>query len=95
MPDAPPRWTNGAAIYQARKNAGLTVRDVAGLTGSTAAHISQLETGGCEASVRMLSLLADALNIERGPLIRSADEAVVAGELAARTRAARIESRVA
>ena len=84
MPEAQPRWTDGAKIVQARERAGLSQRQLAALIGTTAATVSHIETGKCEASVRMISLVADALGVERGPFIRSAGEALVAGDLIAR-----------
>ncbi len=84
MPESSPRWTDGAKIVQARERAGLSQRQLAALVGTTAATVSHIETGKCEASVRMISLVADALGVDRGPFIRSANDALVAGELLAR-----------
>lgn len=90
MPESVPRWTNGAKIIEAREAAGLSQGQLAVLIGTTKAAVSAIETGKREASVRVLSLLADALHLDRGPLIRSKDEAVVAGELLAQTAALRV-----
>ena len=84
MPDTPTastplRWTNGHAVAAARADAGITQTELAARVGVTKVAISHIEAGRSEASARMLSLIADALGIDAGPLIRPASAMIAAG----------------
>lgn len=64
----------GAAIRQARRDAGLTVRQVAEVLGVSAATISAIENGKTGISVARLSALAHALSTSTASLLARASQ---------------------
>ena len=76
-----PEFTIIQAIIDARKNTGLTQKQLSELTGIDQADISRLENGNANQSLNTLKRLAAAmgmtLKIEFMPSIREDKEAVV------------------
>lgn len=59
----------GRAIKQSREARGLTVRELAKLTGIAPNHISRIEVGRYNFTVDSIALLAKALGMESVPLV--------------------------
>jgi len=62
----------GAFIRQQRKRANLSLRQLAELTSLSNPYLSQVERGLHQPSVRVLRLLADALNVSAETLLAEA-----------------------
>lgn len=61
----------GATVRALREKKGMTVTDLARVTGLSPAHISEIERGRTAASVATLEKLAAALGVSPGVLVRS------------------------
>ena len=66
------RQALGAFIRQQRQRAGLSLRQLAELTSLSNPYLSQVERGLHQPSVRVLRLLADALNVSAETLLAQA-----------------------
>jgi transcriptional regulator with XRE-family HTH domain len=100
MPDRPGPWgeaqrdaweaqrgTLGAFIREQRKQANLSLRQLAELTRLSNPYLSQIERGLHQPSVRVLKAISDALNLsaetllaQAGLIDRVVEENTVAGE---------------
>lgn len=69
----------GIALREARRQLGLTLRDLAELGGCNFAFLSQVENGKRGASIRTLDGLAAAVQLPLSELVRRA-EAIMEGE---------------
>jgi transcriptional regulator with XRE-family HTH domain len=66
------RQSLGAFIRDRRKRANLSLRQLAELTSLSNPYLSQIERGLHQPSVRVLRLLADALNVSAETLLAEA-----------------------
>jgi transcriptional regulator with XRE-family HTH domain len=85
MPDMPGRWGDaqrdaweaqrealGAFIRERRKQANLSLRQLAELTSLSNPYLSQIERGLHQPSVRVLRAISDALNLSAETLLTQA-----------------------
>jgi transcriptional regulator with XRE-family HTH domain len=94
MPDMPGPWgdaqrdawearreTLGAFIRERRKQANLSLRQLAELTSLSNPYLSQIERGLHQPSVRVLKAISDALNLSAETLLAQAGliDAIAAG----------------
>ncbi len=77
MPDTPRSWEAqrehlGAFIRERRKQANLSLRQLAELTSLSNPYLSQIERGLHQPSVRVLRAISDALNLSAETLLAQA-----------------------
>jgi transcriptional regulator with XRE-family HTH domain len=77
MPDTPGSWEAqrehlGAFIRERRKQANLSLRQLAELTSLSNPYLSQIERGLHQPSVRVLRAISDALNLSAETLLAQA-----------------------
>jgi len=77
MPDTPGSWVAqrehlGAFIRERRKQANLSLRQLAELTSLSNPYLSQIERGLHQPSVRVLRAISDALNLSAETLLAQA-----------------------
>jgi len=105
MPDRPGSWGDasrdaweaqrealGAFIRERRKQANLSLRQLAELTSLSNPYLSQIERGLHQPSVRVLRAISDALNLSAETLLAQAGLIdAIAAEAGPRTSAAPVE----
>src|ERR687896_2677414 len=64
----------GPAIRRVRREWGLTLEELAGEVGTSAAHLSRLESGTRQPSLEGLLRIAAALGVEVGELLEAPEE---------------------
>ena len=64
----------GAAVRARRRALGLSMRDLAGLIGTSQPFVSNIENGRIFPSLRTLALLAEALDVSSDQLLRSPEK---------------------
>lgn len=82
MTSPPPRYVDGAAIAAARRAKRLTQYDLAELCEVSQVHISYIESGRREPSLGLLVKLHDHLGVDRGPWLRTEQQAIAAAYVA-------------